>query len=68
MMRPRRSFSPEFKLDSARLVPDQGYSVSEASRSLGVAETALWRRIKQLEFERKATALLMSDEMNHAHR
>lgn len=78
----------------------QGYSVSEACRSLGIGETALRRWISQLEQERrgvtprskaltaeqqriqelearisrlerekailkKATALLMSDELDH---
>ena len=99
MSRQRRSFSPEFKLDAARLVVDQGYSVSEAARSLDVGTTALRRWVKQLEAERggetpsskaltpeqqriqelearvnrlerekeilkKASALLMSDEIN----
>lgn len=99
MSRQRRSFSPEFKLDAARLVVDQGYSISEAARSLDVGTTAIRRWVKQLEAERsgetpaskaltpeqqriqelearinrlerekeilkKATALLMSDEMN----
>ena len=99
MSRQRRSFSPEFKLDAARLVVDQGYSVSEAARSLGVGTTAIRRWVKQLEIERggetpsskaltpeqqriqelearvnrlerekeilkKASALLMSDEIN----
>ncbi|HEA3202747.1 TPA: transposase, partial [Aeromonas veronii] len=32
----RRSFTAEFKLEAASLVLDQGYSFSEASRSLDV--------------------------------
>ncbi len=99
MSRQRRSFSPEFKLDAARLVVDQGYSISEAGRSLDVGANVIRRWVKQLEAERggetptskaltseqqriqelearinrlerekeilkKATALLMSDEMN----
>ena len=94
----RREFSPEFKRESAQLVLDQSYSISQASESLGVGPTALRRwvkqltqerqgftpkskaltkeqqqiqalekRIKRLELEKKilkkATALLMSDEM-----
>jgi transposase-like protein len=45
MTRLRRSFTAEFKLEAASLVLDQGYSVPEASRSLGVGETVLRRWI-----------------------
>ena len=100
MTKQRRSFSQEFKLDSAKLVLDEGYSFPEAARSLEVGETALRRWVKQLQDERggttpnskaltpeqqkiqeleakvnrlerektilkKATALLMSDEINN---
>jgi transposase len=41
MTKQRRSFSQEFKLDSAKLVLDEGYSFPEAARSLEVGETAL---------------------------
>jgi transposase len=99
MKRQRRSFTAEFKHEAACLVLDQGYSVSEASRSLDIGETALRRWIQQLRAERdgitptskaltpeqqriqelearvnrlerekavlkKATALLMSDELD----
>ncbi len=40
MSRQRRSFSPEFKLDAARLVVDQGYSIAESAHSLDVGTTA----------------------------
>lgn len=100
MGKQRRTFSKEFKLEAARLVTDQGYSVPEASRSLGVGETALRRWVQQLQAEqggatpkakaltpeqqriqelegrvnrlerekailKKATALLMVDEIRH---
>ena len=100
MAKQRRSFSTEFKAEAANLVVKQGYSVSEASRSLGVGETAIRRWVSQLVQERdgitpkskaltpeqqkiqeletrinrlerekailkKATALLMSDELDH---
>lgn len=95
----RRSFSTEFKREAVCLVVQQGYSVSEACRALGIGETALRRWINQLQQEhqgktpksaaltpeqqkiqelearvhrleqeksilKKATALLMSDEIN----
>ena len=53
--RQRRSFTPEFKLEAACLVLDQGYSVPEASRSLDVGETALRRWVEQLQQERDGT-------------
>lgn len=102
MTRKRRSFSPEFKHEAACLILDQGYSVAEACRSLGVGSTALARWAKQLQQERngitptakaltpeqqkiqelearinrlerekailkKATALLMADELDRTH-
>ena len=98
MTRKRRTFTPEFKQEAASLVLDQGYSITQASLSLGVVESVLRKWVKQLTEERqgvtpkgkamtpeqqriqeleercrrlemektilkKATALLMSDEL-----
>ena len=52
MKKQRRTFSSEFKLEAANLVLNQGYSITEASRSLDVGETALRRWVDQLRFER----------------
>ncbi|AZQ11495.1 Transposase [Shewanella khirikhana] len=52
MTRKRRSFTPEFKLEAASLVLDQGYSIPEACRSLDIGESALRRWVSQLEAER----------------
>jgi len=52
MGKKRRSFSTEFKHDAACLVVDQGYSMTEASRSLDVGETGLRRWVDQLKAER----------------
>ena len=52
MTKQRRTFSPEFKREAAELVLSQKYSVIEASRSLGIGETALRRWIDQLQQER----------------
>ncbi len=51
----RRTFTKEFKLEAAILVLDQGYSVTDAARSLGVGETALRRWVQQLSDERGGT-------------
>ncbi|MGS0896643.1 IS3 family transposase [Burkholderia stagnalis] len=53
MSKQRRTFSPEFKQQAARLVLDQGYSHMEASRSVGVGETVLRRWVQQLQMERQ---------------
>ena len=52
MSRKRRTFSPEFKQEAASLVLDQGYTITEASRSLGVGETGIRRWVQQLTEER----------------
>ncbi|MDN4547002.1 IS3 family transposase [Pseudomonas sp. C32] len=52
MTKQRRSYSAEFKREAAGLVLDQGYSHIEASRSLGVVESALRRWVNQLQQER----------------
>jgi transposase len=43
----RRRFSDEFKTDAVSLVIDQGYSVSEAARRLGVDRSVLDRWCRQ---------------------
>jgi transposase len=46
MAKARRSFTREFKIAAVKLITEQGYSLTEASRSLGVGETQLrtWKR------------------------
>jgi transposase len=98
--RNKRSFTREFKHEAASLVVDQGYSMAEACRAMGVGSTALRRWVQQLQDEnngltpksqaltpeqrriqelekqvqrlereksilKKATALLISDEIQH---
>ena len=52
MSKQRRTFSTEFRREAAAFVLDQGYSHTEACRSLGVVESALHRWINQLQQER----------------
>ena len=52
MSKKRRTFSTEFKQEAASLVLDQGYSVPQACKSLGIGETALRRWVQQLSDER----------------
>jgi transposase-like protein len=49
MTKQRRSFSAEFKREAADLVLKQNYSYIEASRSLGVGESALRRWVDQVQ-------------------
>ena len=41
MTRKRRTYTDEFKREAVQLVTDQGYSLSEASRNLGVHANVL---------------------------
>tara|TARA_R110002073_G_C9389834_1_gene573669 strand:+ start:67 stop:405 length:339 start_codon:yes stop_codon:yes gene_type:complete len=99
MKKDRRKFTPEFKVECAQLVLDQGYTVEDASRAMKVGMSTLGKWVRKLRLEReglvtsghpitqeqreiselkkritrlelekeilkKASALLMSDEMN----
>ncbi len=62
MTRKRRTFSAEFKLESAQLVVDQGYTHKEAAEAMGVGLSTMNKWVKQLRDERngktpKASAL-----------
>ena len=54
MARARRTYTPEFKAEAVTLVTEQGYSVAEAARSLGLSENLIrnWRRALQAQGER----------------
>ncbi len=49
----RRKISTEFKIESASLVLDKGYTVSEACDAVGVGDTAMRRWVNQLRDERQ---------------
>lgn len=51
--RTRRTFSPEFKLEAAQLVLDQGYSVRKACEAMGVGKSTMEYWIRQLREERQ---------------
>ena len=53
MKKTRRTFSPEFKLEAAQLVVDQGYRVKAASEAVGVGKSTLEYWIRQLREERR---------------
>lgn len=53
MKKVRRSFDPQFRLESAQLVVDQGYSIRAACESMGVGKTTMESWVRQLRKERK---------------
>ena len=56
MTKTRPTFSTEFKLESAQLVVDQGYSLKEASQAMGVGLSTMGKWVKQLKDERRGIA------------
>ncbi len=48
----RRTFSPEFKLEAAQLVVDQGYTVRAACDAVGVGKSTMEYWVRQLRAER----------------
>ena len=49
----RRNFSPEFKRESAQLVVDQNYTVSDAAKAMYVGLSTMTEWFKQLRDERQ---------------
>ena len=50
------NFSPEFRLETAQLVLDQGYSNQEAAQAMGVGYSTIAKWVKQLRDERAGKA------------
>lgn len=48
----RPKFSPEFRLESAQLVVEQGYSVREAAEAMNVGKSTMDKWVRQLRNER----------------
>ena len=49
----RRSFTPEFKLESAQLVLEQNYTITEAAKAMGIGHSTMDKWVRQLRDERK---------------
>jgi transposase len=49
----RRTFSPEFKLETAQLVLDQGYTHDDAAKAMGVGFSTVGNWVRQLKKERR---------------
>jgi len=52
-IRPKKNFTPEFRLESAQLVVDQGYSVREAAQAMNVGKSTMDKWVRQLKEERQ---------------
>ena len=48
----RPNFTPEFRLESAQLVLDQGYSIKEAAEAMNVGKSTMDKWVRQLKDER----------------
>ena len=51
----RPTYNPEFKVECARLVLDQGYSVREAAAAMNVGQSTLDKWVRKLKAERDGT-------------
>jgi len=65
--RTNRQYSEEFKTEAVALVTEQGYSVSEAAKSLGIRSNRLYEWKAKLE-EAHTEAILSMDEREELKR
>ena len=63
----KTTFSTEFKIESASLVVDKGYSITEAYKAVGVSESAMRRWVKQLKKERAGHTPVGSQALTSEH-
>ena len=57
----KRTFTEEFKRDAVALVVNQGYSVSQASRSLGINDNLIYKWRKDLEAKVGGSTLALAE-------
>ena len=62
----RRSYTDEFKAEAVKLVTDEGYSVSEAARNLGVHVNLLRNWKQKLSAESEQQELTEDERMELA--
>ena len=49
----RKNFNPEFRLETAQLVLDHGYTHDQAAKAMNVGYSTIGKWVKQLREERK---------------
>ena len=52
MTRSKHNYSPEFRLECAQLIVDQGYTVREAAEAMSVGKSTVDKWARQLRAER----------------
>lgn len=62
-----KTYTKEFKEEAVALVHDQGYSVREAAKSLGIASNILYRWKQQIEDQQQGK-VLVEDEREELKR
>lgn len=50
----RKKYSQEFKRDAVKLVKEQGYRITEASRNLGIDDSIVRRWVKEYSQDKEA--------------
>jgi transposase len=61
-VRTRRSFTPEFKRDAVAIVLDEGHTIADVARRLGVGEGTLGTWVRQERTDRGERAGLTTSE------
>ena len=70
MSKKRRSYTREFKAEAVRLVTEEGYTMAEAARSLGIHANLLtnWKRKMETEAEAASNSSLNGEEKEELRR
>ena len=55
--RTNKQYPTEFKEEAVALIHDQGYSVSEAAKSLGIGTSMLYKWKEKIEAQREGNAI-----------
>ena len=63
----KRVFSPEFKRESASLVIDKQYSITDACKAVGVSDSAMRKWVKQLKDEQDGITPTSSKALTAEH-
>ncbi len=56
-----KQYSKEYKEEAVALIKDQGYSVPEAAKSLGIANNMLYRWKEQIESQQEGKSLTVDE-------
>ncbi len=62
-MEPRKQYTREFKLDAVSLVLDQGFTIAEAARSLGIRANMLGRWVRESQADNNGQAFRGSGKL-----